>query len=67
VTAVQLLNPRPSLWIRFEAKPLEYKYTIFQRIPDSLTAWFIARTLVVLLVTGTIVLLVCLRLRVASV
>jgi hypothetical protein len=53
-----LLNPRPSLRIRIEAKPLECQYTIFQRLSDSLTAWFIARTPVVLLVTGTIVLLV---------
>jgi hypothetical protein len=34
---------------------------------DSVTAWFVTRMLVVLLVTGTTVLLVCLRLRVESV
>jgi hypothetical protein len=66
VTVVQLLNPRPSLRIRFEAKPLECQYTIFQRFPDSVTAWFVARMLVVLLVMGTTVLLVCLRLHVES-
>jgi hypothetical protein len=43
VTAVQLLNPRPSLRIRIEAKPLECQYTIFQRFSDSVTAWFVAR------------------------
>jgi hypothetical protein len=52
VTAVQLLNPRPSLRIRIEAKPLECQYIIFQRFSDSVTAWFIARMLVVLPVTG---------------
>jgi hypothetical protein len=66
VTAVQLLNPRPSLQIRIEAKPLECQYIIFQKFSDSVTTWFVARMLVVLLVTGTTVLLICLRLRMES-
>jgi hypothetical protein len=51
------MNPRPSLWIRIEAKPHECQFIIcyfpvFLR-SSSLSVWFTARTLVVHLVTGT--------------